>query len=65
MCPVPQKAITLQTIEVLDGSGRGITLQLPEVVRERCIGCGLCEHRCPVNGQAAIRVWVPSDHVAL
>jgi NAD-dependent dihydropyrimidine dehydrogenase PreA subunit len=30
-------------------------------VRERCIGCGICENRCPLNGEAAIRVYVPTD----
>jgi NAD-dependent dihydropyrimidine dehydrogenase PreA subunit len=25
-----------------------------------CIGCGLCEYRCPVSGDAAIRVYIPS-----
>jgi NAD-dependent dihydropyrimidine dehydrogenase PreA subunit len=28
-------------------------------LRERCIGCGICEYKCPVNGEAAIRVFVP------
>ncbi|MGC9195315.1 MAG: 4Fe-4S binding protein [Syntrophobacteraceae bacterium] len=23
---------------------------------ERCVGCGVCEHECPVSGQRAIRV---------
>jgi ferredoxin len=34
-------------------------MQRPRVVRERCIGCGICEYKCPVNGEAAIRVYVP------
>ena len=28
---------------------------------DRCIGCGICEFKCPVNGEAAIRVFVPSS----
>ncbi len=64
MCPVPQKAISLQTLEVLDSSGRRDTIRLPVVERERCTGCGLCEHRCPLNGEAAIRVWVPTDELS-
>jgi polyferredoxin len=63
MCPVPQKAIILQQVEVLKGDGETVTVKLPEVVRERCIGCGTCENKCPLNGEAAIRVCVPNDNV--
>jgi ferredoxin len=59
MCPIPDKAIVLETAEVLDPAGRPVTVQRPHVVRERCIGCGICEYKCPVNGEAAIRVYVP------
>jgi polyferredoxin len=60
MCPVPDKAITLEQVEVLDGDGVLVTVQRPQVIRERCIGCGICEYKCPVNGDAAIRIYVPS-----
>jgi NAD-dependent dihydropyrimidine dehydrogenase PreA subunit len=40
-----------------EASGRR-TLHAPVVLHERCIGCGLCENRCPVQGEAAIRVRV-------
>jgi polyferredoxin len=63
MCPVPQKAIVLQQAEVLNRDGERVTVKLPEVVHERCIGCGTCENKCPLNGEAAIRVWVPHDTV--
>ena len=33
-----------------------VRLQRPYVDIERCIGCGVCEHECPVSGQKAIRV---------
>ena len=58
VCPLPQKAIQLEQQQVwtLDG---GVTVPLPHVLRDRCIGCGLCEYRCPVSGEAAIRVHVP------
>lgn len=33
-----------------------IRLQRPVVDPSRCIGCGVCEHECPVQGRPAIRV---------
>jgi MauM/NapG family ferredoxin protein len=59
MCPVADKAVKLETQEVDLGDGVMVTVQLPSVFRELCIGCGICEYKCPVNGDAAIRVYVP------
>ena len=58
MCPLPEKAIVLEEAEVLDVNGNSIFLQRPKVIPDRCIGCGICEYKCPVEGQAAIRVYV-------
>lgn len=33
-----------------------IRLQRPYVDIEKCTGCGVCEHECPVSGKRAIRV---------
>jgi polyferredoxin len=33
-----------------------VRLQQPYVDIEKCIGCGVCEHECPVSGKKAIRV---------
>jgi len=33
-----------------------VRLQQPFVDIEKCIGCGVCEHECPVSGRKAIRV---------
>jgi polyferredoxin/formate hydrogenlyase subunit 6/NADH:ubiquinone oxidoreductase subunit I len=57
MCPTPQKSIILEEAHVLDVNGEYITVLRPSVVREVCIGCGICEHNCPLEGQAAIRVY--------
>lgn len=57
VCPVPEKAIWLEEAEVLMRDGTTQVLQLPHVERERCIGCGICEYRCPVAGLAAVQVW--------
>lgn len=61
MCPVPAKAIRLEKAEVLNDRGELVVVQRPHVVRDLCIGCGICEYKCPLNGQAAIRVHVPNE----
>ena len=38
-----------------------IRLQQPAVRPELCIGCGVCEHECPVRGQRAIRVTAENE----
>jgi polyferredoxin len=64
MCPLPEKAVVLLERNSLgeltsaDATSNGI--KLPYVNRELCIGCGLCEYKCPLNGEAAIRVYSPT-----
>ena len=55
MCPLPEKAIVLQEVQSAVDKR---TLLAPVVLHDRCIGCGLCENKCPVHGEAAIRVIV-------
>jgi len=38
-----------------------VRLQLPNVDPSRCIGCGICEHECPVSGRRAIRVSAENE----
>jgi MauM/NapG family ferredoxin protein len=57
VCPVPRKAIELSNENVLNESGEMVSVLAPAVNEHRCIGCGLCENQCPVNGEAAIRVF--------
>jgi ferredoxin len=59
MCPLPEKAILLETRPMQNPQGETVSIQLPRVVRDRCIGCGICEYKCPLNGEAAIRVYSP------
>ena len=63
MCPLPEKAITLEQRDFTQSDGSTVTVQLPHVDRSRCIGCGICEFKCPLGGNAAIRVYVPSPAV--
>jgi len=51
-CPTPKKAIVFE-----DRPGKGGTpVQVPVVVQDLCIGCGICEYKCPVVDLAGIRV---------
>ena len=38
-----------------------VRLQLPHVEPNLCIGCGICEHECPVSGKRAIRVTAENE----
>jgi polyferredoxin len=38
-----------------------IRLRRPQVDPERCVGCGICEHECPVTGLRAIRVTAENE----
>jgi polyferredoxin len=38
-----------------------VRLQQPYVDPRRCIGCGVCQHECPVRGQRAIRVTADNE----
>jgi ferredoxin len=33
-----------------------IWVKQPYVIDERCIGCGICETKCPLPGASAVRV---------
>ena len=55
-CPVHNKAIRFDEIRVENPGGKPKVVKHPYVVTERCIGCGICEHVCPVPGEAAVRV---------
>jgi MauM/NapG family ferredoxin protein len=57
MCPVPKKAIRVDEQEVEGPNGGTTVVFLPVMVEDQCIGCGICEYRCPVNGESAIRVF--------
>jgi len=57
VCPLSDKAIKIRnTFNVKDETGQEIEIQQPQVDRNLCVGCGICESNCPVEGAAAIRV---------
>ncbi|MCL2791222.1 MAG: 4Fe-4S binding protein [Desulfobulbus sp.] len=55
-CPTPDKAIKFREATVNDNNGAQVVVRQPYVVDRLCIGCGICENKCPIDGEAAIRV---------
>jgi MauM/NapG family ferredoxin protein len=55
-CPAPGKAIRFHEEEAVDRRGNAFTLKKPYVVPQICIGCGICENKCPVVDIPAVRV---------
>jgi MauM/NapG family ferredoxin protein len=51
-CPVPQKAIKISEIAV-----NGRTVGRPVIDERLCIGCGICQNKCPVRPVRAVRVY--------
>jgi polyferredoxin len=57
MCPTPEKAIKiLKMITIKDKDGEEIEIMQPYVDRQLCVGCGICEAKCPLPGAAGIHV---------
>jgi MauM/NapG family ferredoxin protein len=56
VCPTSPKAIWLEPLDVPRRDGALVRLQRPYIDPARCVGCGLCEAKCPVNDLAAVRV---------
>jgi ferredoxin len=63
MCPLPDKAVYLLPGTFTNPDGSPAEVKLPYVNRSLCIGCGICENKCPVRGEAAIRVFTPGTPV--
>jgi len=50
-CPVPEKAIKLATV-----SRNGTDILVPSIDQELCVGCGICQNKCPVRPVRAVRI---------
>jgi formate hydrogenlyase subunit 6/NADH:ubiquinone oxidoreductase subunit I len=57
MCPLPDKANTLESKELVNLDGSISEIRLPSFHQKKCIGCGICENKCPVEGKAAIQAF--------
>ena len=56
VCPTSKKAIWFEEAQVRDRQGKMVTVKQPHVDLELCIGCGICEAKCPVLGRPAVYV---------
>jgi polyferredoxin len=56
VCPVSPKAIFTRNVEIVDRWGATLQLKRPYIDAEKCIGCGICEHECPVKDDPAVYV---------
>ncbi len=65
MCPIPEKAIVLTGEHLITRpDGTQDYLARPKVIPRRCIGCGICENKCPVEGTAAVVVLPTNPSLA-
>lgn len=55
-CPTPEKAIRFRETEVLGHTGEPVVVKQPYIIDELCIGCGICEFKCPLPGRSAVLV---------
>ncbi len=55
-CPTPDKAIKFREVTMANHRGETVQVRQPFVVEGLCIGCGICEHKCPLPGQAAVLI---------
>lgn len=55
-CPTHDKAIKFQEVTVVNRQGKSVVLKQPYIIPELCVGCGICENKCPLPGESAVRV---------
>lgn len=55
-CPTPDKAIKFRDIPGYTPEGNPVTVKQPYVIDSLCIGCGICENKCPLDGMAGVLV---------
>ena len=55
-CPTPDKAIVFREDNFIKSNGEVVVTKYPYVVEDLCIGCGICETKCPVVGDSGIFV---------
>ncbi len=56
VCPTSPKAIWFETVEIQLREGKKKLLKRPLLDPKLCVGCGICENKCPVHDRPAVRV---------
>jgi MauM/NapG family ferredoxin protein len=56
VCPIFTKAVELEERPTTFDDRDDTFIFLPHVVKDNCIGCGICEHHCPTTPEKAIKV---------
>jgi polyferredoxin len=65
LCPTSPKAVYLKK-GVMPGPGQApLPVNVPFVDVKKCVGCGICETKCPVKGRPAIRVIAAGESRSL
>jgi polyferredoxin/Pyruvate/2-oxoacid:ferredoxin oxidoreductase delta subunit len=60
-CPTPDKAIKFDIKEFVTKDGVKKPVKYPYVIKELCIGCGICETKCPLPGHAGVYVTIANQ----
>ena len=55
-CPTSPKAVYLRPADVIDAEGNVKQVKQPYLDPSKCVGCGACEHACPVQDRPAVYV---------
>lgn len=37
--------------------GESVVVQRLYIIQDMCIGCGICEYQCPVEGETPIQIY--------
>nr|MBF0221094.1 4Fe-4S binding protein [Desulfobulbaceae bacterium] len=60
-CPIADKAIKFKEVELVNDNGQRLVMKQPYAIDELCIGCGICEYKCPLEGEAAVSISRPDN----
>ncbi len=55
-CPTHDKAIKFKEAVVENIRGENVRVKQPYLVDQLCVGCGICETKCPLSGDSAVIV---------
>ena len=56
VCPTSPKAIYFVPLETSLDKDKKTRLKAPQVNLNRCVGCGICAYKCPVQGRPAVYI---------